>query len=43
MVFAVCPSYVDSSFLIDGPCNEVAWLCYIYYLKMICVQCMSQE
>ena len=28
MVFAVCPSYVDSSFLIDGPCNEVAWLCY---------------
>ena len=28
MVFAVCPTYVDSTFLIDGPCNEIAWLCY---------------
>ena len=28
IVIAICPSYVDPSFLSDGPCNELAWLCY---------------
>ena len=30
MTFVVCPSYVDTSLLVNanGPCNDIQWLCY---------------
>lgn len=28
ITFAVCPSYVDTAQLINGPCNDISWLCY---------------